>query len=291
MRRGMGVSRLLRAAVALCLLAGPARAADPLEAFNRANFAGSRRFEVLLKPIVRIWRALTPGAIGEGIHNLLGNLHGPVVVANDLLQLRIAKAGEAAARFAWNSTLGVAGLVDVAGAHGNPQQENGFADTLGRWGVGPGPYLFLPVLGPTTPRDLFGTVVDAASNPIHWWRFPYNTDANVGLTVVGGLDTIATGQEQLDAALAEAADAYATLRSLYLQSRQAEIDAIRGRSPELPPLPDLSPEVAPPPAAAEPTPAPAQSAEPEAGSSAAIQAPAAPPPQANLDLPIATARA
>ncbi|HEY5072861.1 MAG TPA: VacJ family lipoprotein [Caulobacteraceae bacterium] len=257
---------------------------DPLERINRANFNGSRSFEPIVRPVAAFYRRLTPGVIGKAIHNVLVNLREPVVIINDLLQLRIARASEATARLVLNSTIGVAGIADVASRAGNPHRDNGFGDTLGRYGVGPGAYLFLPLAGPSTVRDLIGGGVDTALNPLRWVSFPDRTAVNLSLVAVGELDRISRTQDELDAVLADAADPYATLRSVYLQSRQAEIDEGRSKQalPDLPPLED--PAEPPPPAPA--SVAPAVPAEPAAP---AAQGAENPSQDAQLDAPIATA--
>jgi len=219
------------------------RASDPLETFNRANFRSSRAFQRFLGPLFKLYARLTPGVIGKGIHNVLVNLNEPVVIINYVLQARIGRAGEAGARLAFNSTLGIGGLIDVAGAAGNPHHDNSFGDTLGRYGAGPGPFLFLPLLGPTTVRDLAGTGVDMAINPLHWVSFRYRTQIDISAGIAGFFDTASRSLPEEEALLAGAADPYATLRSAYLQSREAEVR--EGRAPASLPDLDLAP-LAPP---------------------------------------------
>lgn len=227
-------------AAPLAVLAAPRE--DPLEKINRVGFAVEGFLDrYLIGPIAHLYRALTPGPIGQGLHNAVVNLSEPVVAINDLLQARPKRAGAASLRFAFNSTIGLAGLIDVAGHGGIPHHVNSFGDTLGRYGVGPGPYLFLPLLGPSTVRDLFGLVVDGTSDPVHFANYPYRTELSTGEAVVGGLDLRARSENELKALLGDAADPYATLRSTWLQHRQSEID--EGRLP--PALPDLGDSPAP----------------------------------------------
>jgi phospholipid-binding lipoprotein MlaA len=267
---------------------------DPLETFNRANFNSTRDIVKVVRPILALYRALTPGIIGRSIHNVLVNLKEPVVIVNDLLQLRVARAGEACSRLAFNTTLGLLGLIDVSAAAGNPHHDNGFGNTLGHYGVGPVPYLFLPLVGPSTVRDLFGTAADMATSPIHYINFPSDVTVNIGVAVFGGLDAFSGTEGQLDVLLADAADPYATLRSAYLQNREAQIHGANaptvlpdlGEPEALPPTPAPSPGSAPPPSA------PPTSAPPDAGPAPASGGSSdgtGPGPQASLDEPIATA--
>jgi phospholipid-binding lipoprotein MlaA len=286
--------RLLLAVTALGLsLALQAAAApspdDPWEHANRRFFASHNGLDQrFLLPIARLYHALTPGVIGVAIHNVITNLSEPVVIANDILQARLRQASHDTARLAANSTLGVLGLADVATDAGLPHHDNDFGVTLGRWGFKPGPYLFLPLVGPSTFRDMLGKGVDAVMNPLNFMRFPGRLTLETSTTVVGGLDTRIRSQSDLDALLGDAADPYATMRSVYLQSREAQI---RGEdtSPALAPLEDITPETPPPAATPQPTPAPApQSAAPQTpdGAKALAETSATGDP----DAPIATAR-
>ncbi len=236
---------LFAAMTAWAVAAGPAFAAgraDPWEGFNRRGYAIHQFLDkVLIRPAAMAYRFLTPGPIGAGLHHVIVNLSEPLVFINDLFQLRIHRAAEATARFAVNSTLGVGGLVDIAGKDGVAHHDSTFGDTLGRYGVKPGPYLFIPVLGPSTVRDFLGSGVDAVVDPVHWINYQYRTELSTALTIASGLDLRSRSDDELKALLADAADPYATLRSAYLQSRQGEIDEGRG----LPALPDFDDPAAP----------------------------------------------
>jgi phospholipid-binding lipoprotein MlaA len=257
---------------------------DPWESFNRKSFAFSMKVDrAVIAPISRLSASLTPGPIRSGIHNIVVNLSEPVVLANDLIQVRFRRALKSAARLVVNSTVGLLGILDVAGHIGIPHHPNGFGDTLGRYGVRPGPYLYVPILGPGTVRDLFGSAVDDVSNPIGYLHFPYRTDANLGLHLVEALDERARAEPELQALLSGAADPYATLRSTYLQMREAEV---RGQA-ELPALPDIpsAPATIDPAAAQSPGPEPAPAQQPRSDASGAAEsdaiaplAPEAPPP-------------
>ena len=248
--------RLVFAAVstlaAVTALAPPSHASvknpDPYERFNRSNYALNARLDrFLIRPLSKVSSGLTPGPIGRAIHNVLRTLNEPIVILNDLLQIRPARAAKTAARLVVNVTVGLFGTVDVAKKIGVPYHPNGFGDTLGHYGVRPGPYLYLPVLGPSDVRDLFGGAVDTVSTPIFFVRYAYKDDVLLTLQIVGGLNERAEVDSELRVLLQDAADPYATLRSTYLQARQGEIDG--GATPAA--LPDIgSPgaDVAPDPA-------------------------------------------
>jgi phospholipid-binding lipoprotein MlaA len=254
---------------------------DPWERFNRRVFALNQRIDrAVVGPLSRLTSGLTPGPIGRAIHNFVVNLHEPVVIVNDLLQARPGPAVRSAFRLVVNSTIGALGAIDVAKALGDPVHKNGFGDTLGRWGASPGPYLVVPVLGPSTIRDLFGSAVDDATEPIQFISFPYRTEVDITVSIVGGLNERAEVGKELEALLAGAADPYATLRSSYLQAREAEI---RGEK-ALPPLPDIE-DATPPPGT--PQAFPPVTATPEAPAGAATPAPGIQPPSEATPAPAA----
>jgi phospholipid-binding lipoprotein MlaA len=239
---------------------------DPAEKVNRKLFAFHQFLDrTLLRPLAMAYKAITPKPLRLGIENVISNLGEPVVAANDLIQGRFRKAGTSTVRFVTNSTLGIGGLIDVATAGDLPHHDNGFALTLGRAGVKPGPYLFIPLLGPSTLRDLIGNGVDAAASPFQWLiREPAKTDYIVSKTIVGGLDTRASVDADYTALFAEATDPYATLRSVYLQNQQSKIDDSTTATPAA--LPDFDDGSAspPPPAASPPASPPPQAAPPAA---------------------------
>ncbi len=250
--------RLIFAVAILTVAAGSASAQptraprnpDPFERFNRSNYALNLRLDkFLIRPLSRVSSGLTPGPIGRAIHNVLQTLNEPIVILNDLLQIRPARAVKTSARLVVNVTVGLLGTVDVAKKVGLPYHPNGFGDTLGHYGVKPGPYVYLPVLGPSDVRDLFGGGVDIVTTPIFFVRYAYKNDVLLTLNVVGGLNERAMIDDELKVLLADAADPYATLRSTYLQARQGEIDG--GETPSA--LPDIgSPGADVPPEEADP---------------------------------------
>ena len=119
---------------------------DPFEAMNRGFFAIHQKLDKwFFRPTARLLHALTPGPIGRGVHNVLQNITEPTVIANDLLQFRFGRAVKDTARLTANSTVGLLGLIDIAGPSGLPHHDNDFGVTMGRYGIGPGPYLFIPL--------------------------------------------------------------------------------------------------------------------------------------------------
>jgi phospholipid-binding lipoprotein MlaA len=233
-------------------VAAPATAptpGDPWEKFNRIGFAIQGAIDrVFIRPAALLFHSLTPGPLGQAVHNLVVNLSEPTAFINDMLQGRVKRAGIPAGRFLANSTIGILGLIDVAGHWGLPHHDNEFGITLGRWGAGPGPYVFVPLVGPSTVRDLIGKGVDLATDPIHFASYANRTEVSTIRVIVGGLDTRIMNDADLQALMASAADPYATLRSVYLQNRQGEIEG-EGAGVPVQSLPSFD-EPAPPPAPA-----------------------------------------
>ncbi len=223
---------------------------DPLEHTNRGLFAlGNAIDRAILRPFVLGYQQLAPGPLRRAVHNLLQNADEPLVFLNDVLQARFAPAGRTALRFVGNSTIGLAGLFDPATGAGLAHHDNDFGQTLGRYGFGPGAYLYVPLIGPTSVRDLFGSGVDFVADPLSWTRVRNAKTINMARTGLSLVDDRLEAEADLRALEATAADPYATLRSVYLQSREA---AIKGDDAGLESLPDLpSP---PPPTSSEPTP-------------------------------------
>ena len=200
---------------------------DPLEPMNRYFFELNNALdELVLKPFAGWYYIGLPNFAQDGIRNALDNLKTPVILANDLFQGDLDRAGTTLGRFLINSTLGLAGLIDVAEMFGLEQHYEDFGQTLAVWGTGEGPYLVLPLIGPSNPRDATGRVVDNFLDPMTYLAFEYDwaqtaNFARAGLDVV---DTRARNLRTLDEIKSGAIDYYATIRSLYRQQRN---DAIR----------------------------------------------------------------
>ena len=202
---------------------------DPLEPTNRVFYAINDGLDtVILKPAAQAYRFVVPGPVRTGIHNVLSNLNTPAQLSNDILQGKPRRAGDTAMRFVINSTIGVVGIFDVAKDLGYPNHDTDFGLTLANWGVPDGPFLFLPVLGPSNPRDGIGFGVDVAQDPFTWIGGTTAVTA-VNWTRFGlnALDARERYLDPIDQIKKTALDPYATFRSLYRQHRQGEIDNLR----------------------------------------------------------------
>ena len=197
---------------------------DPAEPTNRAVFEFNDFLDRnLLKPVARVYRTL-PADLRDGIHNILNNLRAPVVFLNDVLQGELVRAGETAMRFVINSTVGIAGLGDPATDMGFEHHNEDFGQTLAVWGFGEGPYVMLPVFGPSNPRDTVGLVVDYFVDPFNWLA---NHEGVAWATYVRGgaraIDERARNYDALEELRRSSLDYYAALRSLYRQRRADDI--------------------------------------------------------------------
>jgi phospholipid-binding lipoprotein MlaA len=140
---------------------------DKWENFNRKTFAFNETMDKrLVKPVVNGYKAITSDIAEKGIHNFFSNLGDISNAINNLLQLKVGEAGNDLTRFAFNTTFGIGGLIDVASELKMEKHDEDFGQTLASWGVAPGPYLVLPVFGPSSLRDAGGRVVDYALNPV-----------------------------------------------------------------------------------------------------------------------------
>jgi phospholipid-binding lipoprotein MlaA len=212
---------------------------DPLEPTNRAfYFINDGLDTMMLKPAAIVYRAVLPDPVRTGIHNVLDNLGAPVRLANDALEGKPRRAGDTAIRFLINSTLGVAGIFDVAKNLGIPGHETDFGLTLGYWGVPEGPFLYLPILGPSSPRDATGFGVDIVMDPFTWIGRGTNahTDGTWARTVLDALDERSGLLDAVDSVKKTALDPYATFRSLYRQNRAAKLEKLRSDNGDTAPI-------------------------------------------------------
>ncbi|MBV8889718.1 MAG: VacJ family lipoprotein [Alphaproteobacteria bacterium] len=211
--------------------AGPAATApdvsfnDPFENTNRAVFAFNQGVNhTVLIPIAKTYRTVLPDPMRQSFHDFLQNLNGPVIFANDVLQAQLGLAGRTLARFAINTSVGAGGMFDVATRIGIPYHENDFGITLAVWGLPDGPYVVVPVLGPSNPRDLAGQVGDGFADP---WNIiaseHHRLWAPVLRSAVSGIDELSRNIEGLNDIERTSLDYYATIRSLYRQRREAQI--------------------------------------------------------------------
>jgi phospholipid-binding lipoprotein MlaA len=216
---------------------GPQAINDPLEGFNRVSFDTTLALDrAILRPTALAYRQVFPAFLRDSIRNFLNNLDSPITLANDVLQGEVTRAGDTLIRAGVNSTLGLGGLVDVAKRWGYMRHSEDFGQTLAVYGVGEGPYLFVPLLGPGNPRDVVGWGVDLAFDPLTYaqWREKFLWQA--GRTTVDFVDLRARNIETLDEIEKTSLDFYASVRSLYRQSRNNEI---RNGATEVQDLPDF----------------------------------------------------
>jgi phospholipid-binding lipoprotein MlaA len=197
---------------------------DPYEPTNRAVFEMNTKIDkAFAKPVAKFYNHAVPGFARDGVHNFLTNLDKPVTFGNDILQGEGSRAGETLERFTVNSTLGFAGIVDVATIIGIPDHSEDFGQTLGVWGAGEGSYLVLPFIGPDPPRDLTGDVVDIFMDPLTYIKFHGSDTWYAVRSGVGVLDMRARNIDTVDQIERSSIDFYATTRSLYRQYRNSEI--------------------------------------------------------------------
>lgn len=202
---------------------------DPIEPFNRSMYAVNTKLDTyVIRPAAVAYTDILPDGVRHAIHNVLGNLSSPVTLGNDMLQGKPRRAGDTLMRFVINSTVGGLGAFDVAKNLGYPDHDTDFGVTLAMWGAGSGPYLFLPVLGPGSPRDSSGRIVDIVADPLghfgqgvavralNWSRFTLNL-------IDARSQFLGTFKQIRRTAL----DPYATFRSLYRQHRDAQVEATR----------------------------------------------------------------
>ncbi len=200
-----------------CATTGPPVAGDPWESFNRSMFAFNDSVDrAVLEPTARAYRSVVPGFVRTGISNVFGNLDDVVVTLNDLLQLKFAEATADLTRVVVNTTVGLYGLIDVASYLGVEKRNEDFGQTLGHYGVGPGPYLVVPFFGPSTLRDSGGGFVDRAVDPV--FRIE-DDEAFYGTYLLRAIDTRANLLGASDVARTAALDEYAFVRDAFLQRR------------------------------------------------------------------------
>lgn len=205
--------------------AGTDEVYDPLENVNRATFAFNDTLDqAFMEPVARGYRAVVPKPARTGLRNFLRNLKTPVNAANQLLQGDVEGMAHDITRGLINTTIGIGGLIDVAKDTGLEYEQEDFGQTLAVWGVGNGPYLVLPLFGPSSFRDTAGMVADYYADPLRLYLD--NTDQEEWSYVRFGATALDRREELLDV-LADlrknSLDYYATVRSAYIQRRDAQI--------------------------------------------------------------------
>lgn len=215
---------------------------DPLEAWNRQVFAFNLALDrAVIKPVAKTYRFLLPEFIRNRIRAVVDNLKEPLTFINELLQARGSAAAITGQRFVVNSTLGLAGLFDRATGLGLAAQSGDFGQTLYRWGVADGPYLVLPLFGPSTFRDSVGLGVDFYASPVgHVGSADVRRELAISTGAADGIDLRSRNIENFDEVEANSLDFYAYLRSVTRQQRQAVLrEANTGPSAARPPADEL----------------------------------------------------
>jgi phospholipid-binding lipoprotein MlaA len=210
---------------------------DPLEPMNRLFFGINHSLDnKVALPAATFYRSVTPEVFRTHLHNFLSNLHLPITFANDLLQGNFSRGGDAVGRFGVNTTLGFGGVFDVASDWGMPYHQEDFGQTMGWYGVPPGPYLVLPLAGPAYPRDIAGGFVDRYFDPLHYFAINHDHYWSWTRRILTFVDGRSRSIADLRLIERTSIDLYATTRSLYSQARETEI---RNGEPDIQGLPDF----------------------------------------------------
>lgn len=198
---------------------------DPGEDVNRGIFAFNQALDkAVLKPLAHGWREVAPVPVQNGVHNFLNNLRSPVIFVNDVLQFEFERAMTTLTRFLVNTSFGVLGFGDPATEFGLPYHGEDFGQTLAVWGIDEGPYIMLPIFGPSNPRDAIGLVVDTLTDPFNAWAD--NTGREWAQPTEDGaraVDIRAYYYDELEELEKSSLDYYAAIRSLYRQRRASEV--------------------------------------------------------------------
>jgi phospholipid-binding lipoprotein MlaA len=201
------------------------RLSDPYEETNRGRFRTHVALHhYVIDPVERAYIYVVPDPARAGVHNFLSNLDTPAVLANDVFQGKVDRAGNTLSRFVVNSTLGIFGIFDIASRAGIPYRDDDFGATLATYGVGDYPYLLVPVIGPSNPRDLSGKVVDIFLNPLHFFTLPGGIFTSIGQSGLHEVDKRTDEVGELDELARSAPDPYAAERSMALERRRAEVE-------------------------------------------------------------------
>jgi phospholipid-binding lipoprotein MlaA len=215
---------------------------DPFESVNRTIFDVNDFLDrLLIRPLAELYRVTIPPPIRDRVTDILSNMREPVIFANNVMQGEFGRAGVTVERFAINTTIGIGGSFDWANDWQMYQQVGDFGQTLYVWGIGPGPYLVLPLLGPYNTRDAIGFGVDSAMSP---WQYLANDGGSMTYWNFQLVDTGMDGMtkreqniEGLDALRKGSLDFYAQMRSVYRQYRNKQL-GIKGTEAQAPKFED-----------------------------------------------------
>ena len=198
---------------------------DPYEEDNRGRFQSHVWLHHnIIDPVEYVYLEIVPPPVRRGLHNVLTNLQSPSILANDVLQVDVVRAGGTFSRFVLNSTIGIGGLFDVGNWAGIPYRDDDFGMTLANYGVGDYPYLLVPLIGPSNPRDLSGKVVDVFINPLHYVTLPGGIFTTVGEEGLKQVDKRSESVGVLDSLVENSPDPYAAERRDAREKRQTEIE-------------------------------------------------------------------
>lgn len=212
------VSRALALTILLLPVVSQAAEDDPWESFNRPVFVFNDTLDTYgLKPLAQGYRAITPSIVEDGIHNMFSNVGDVKNLFNNLLQAKFTDAGIDTSRILFNSTFGLLGFFDVATKMDLQRSDEDFGLTLGAWGVDSGPYLVIPLLGPSTVRDAAGKLPDTFVEP---YRYISDVPAR---NSIHGLDIVDTRANLLSSEKLITGDKYVFIRNAYLQSREFKV--------------------------------------------------------------------
>jgi phospholipid-binding lipoprotein MlaA len=239
--RGLIPSVTLLAFAAIPSLAHAQEAvSDPWEGVNRDMFAVHEAVDgAVLEPVARGYRAVTPRPVRQGVLNFLRNLRSPVILANDLLQGEVGRAGATTGRFLINSTIGLGGVLDPATGMGLERHDEDFGQTLAVWGIASGPYIFVPLMGPTNVRDAAGNIVDLAFDPLTWAQGDDIDAWRASRAAATGLAAREQVIETVDDIRANSIDPYASIRTSYSLLRESAIQNGRTNVQDLPDFDDI----------------------------------------------------
>ncbi|RBA24885.1 MlaA family lipoprotein [Herminiimonas fonticola] len=231
--KNMNKAILFASAVFLsgCATTNGSNADDPLEGFNRAMFEFNDGLDrVALKPAATAYQEVLPSFVQTGVNNFFGNIGDVWTMVNNFLQGKVEHGLSDVMRVTFNSTIGLGGLLDIASEAGIPKHKEDFGQTLGKWGVGSGPYVVLPLFGPSTVRDTAALPVDIYGD---LWTYTTPVDVrNVG-AVVRVIDQRATALNATNLLEDIALDRYTFIRGAYLQRRQNQVnDGAESTKPE-----------------------------------------------------------
>lgn len=198
---------------------------DPLEKLNRGIFWFNDKFYFYMaKPVAKAWRFIMPEPIRDAASNFFRNLAMPIRFGNKVLQLKFRDAGVELGRFAINSTLGLGGMFDPAKSQfGIREKKEDFGQTMGHWGIPSGPYVVLPLLGPSNVRDGISIIPDGLIYPAYWWIADSDVGIAAGVTAGIIMNEISLDKDTYESIVEEQLDPYAFIRDAFMQNRRALI--------------------------------------------------------------------